>query len=84
MKLDKKLKDIKFNNQDISEPIVMQSTGGWYIGQVKKDPDLFGLPVPYDRLSDYYSLEDARNLLKEQNETKNFHSCCNYKKVVWK
>ncbi|GEM_PF-4057637 len=61
MQLDKKLKDIKFNNQDISEPIVMQSTGGWYVGQVQKDD--FFLVVPYDRLSDYYSLEEARKLL---------------------
>jgi hypothetical protein len=66
MKLDIKLKDIKFNEHGISQPIVMQSTAGWYVGQVQKDD--FFLVVPYDRLSDYYSLKDARNLLKEQKE----------------
>ena len=64
MKLDIKLKDIKFNEHGVSQPIVMQSAAGWYVGQVQKDD--FFLVVPYDRLSDYYSLEDARNLLKEQ------------------
>ena len=64
MKLDIKLKDIKFNEHGVSQPIVMQSSAGWYVGQVQK-ADFF-LVVPYDRLSDYYSLEGARNLLKEQ------------------
>ena len=44
MKIQKMLKDIKFTNQDVfgtemlvSEPIVITSAAGWYVGKICKE-----------------------------------------------
>jgi len=60
MQLLKDIKDIIFSN-NISEPIVMRSASGWYIGKVYKTPTLI---APYDRLTEYMSKEDAIALLE--------------------
>ena len=67
MQILKDIQDIKFNKQDVfgtemvvSEPIVMASAAGWYVGKVCKDPDCGGMVVPYDRYTGYYaSSEEA-------------------------
>ena len=63
MKIQKMLKDIKFTNQDVfgtemlvSEPIVMASAAGWYVGAIDKSE---GFIQPYDRYTDYMTQEDA-------------------------
>ena len=66
MKILKDIKDITFCDGDlpISEPIVMASAAGWYVGELCKDPDCGGMIVPYDRLSGYFATpEEAAKLL---------------------
>ena len=66
MKILKDIKDIVFSDGDlpISEPIVMASAAGWYVGEVCKDPDCGGMIVPFDRLSGYFATpEEATNVL---------------------
>ena len=66
MKILKDIKDITFCGGDfpISEPIVMASAAGWYVGEVCKDPDCGGMIVPLDRLSGYFATsEEAAKLL---------------------
>ena len=66
MKILKDIKDITFCGGDfpISEPIVMASAAGWYVGEVCKDPDCGGMIVPFDRLSGYFATpEEAAKLL---------------------
>tara|TARA_R100000664_G_scaffold13013_4_gene20921 strand:- start:2043 stop:2291 length:249 start_codon:yes stop_codon:yes gene_type:complete len=64
MELLKDIKDIIFNN-GISEPVVMRSAGGWYIGRVYNEDHFYGVDpedgfiTPYDRLTEYMSKEDA-------------------------
>ena len=60
MELLKNIKDIIFFN-NISEPVVMRSASGWYIGKVYNDN---GFITPYDRLTEYMSKEDAIALLE--------------------
>ena len=55
MELLKSLKDIVFKN-NISEPIVMRSVAGWYIGTIYNDD---GLIMPNQRLTGYMSKDDA-------------------------
>ena len=55
MELLKNIKDIVFTN-NISEPVVMRSAAGWYIGKVYNED---GFVMPYDRLTEYMSKEDA-------------------------
>ena len=67
MKILKDIKDITFCDGDlpISEPIVMASAAGWYVGEVCKDPDCGGMIVPFDRYTDYCETsEDAEKLLE--------------------
>ena len=67
MKILKDIKDITFCGGDfpISEPIVMASAAGWYVGEVCKDPDCGGMIVPFDRYTDYCETsEDAEKLLE--------------------
>ena len=59
--IDKQHKDIRYNKFGISEPIIM-ATCGWYIGQITKSGE------PYNRLSDYYTQESARALLKQHQD----------------
>ena len=55
MEIAKNIKDIEFNDTNVygtwmpvSEPIVMASAAGWYVGAVCKDPDCGGMVVPYN------------------------------------
>ena len=67
MKILKDIKDITFCGGDlpISEPIVMASAAGWYVGELCKDPDCGGMIVPYDRLSGYFATpEEAAKVLE--------------------
>lgn len=70
MKLDKDIKDIKFTKQtlrgeklEISEPIVMASAAGWYVGAICKDPALDNMVCPYSRFTHYTSRDGARAIL---------------------
>ena len=65
MKILKDIKDITFCGGDlpISEPIVMASAAGWYVGTVCKDPDCGGMIVPFDRYTDYMTQEKAQLVL---------------------
>ena len=70
MKFAKNIKDIEFNKVtmygeeiELSEPIVMASAAGWYVGAVCKDPDCGGMIVPYNRYTDYMTQENAQKCL---------------------
>lgn len=46
----------------VSQPLVMASAAGWYVGQVYKE---YGCVLPYDRLSEYFATpEEANELLQ--------------------
>ena len=55
MNLLKDIKDIIFNN-NVSEPVVMRSVAGWYIGTIYNDN---GLIMPNQRLTVYMSKDKA-------------------------
>jgi len=60
MKILKEIKDIKFYN-GISEPIVMASNAGWYIGKICNTD---GFLEPYDRFTEYFQTsKDAEKIL---------------------
>ena len=61
MDISKKIKDIKWNTQGISEPIVMASAAGWYVGSIDKSE---GFIQPYDRYTDYMTKEEATATLE--------------------
>ena len=70
MKIAKNIKEIKFNDTNVfgtempvSEPIVMASAAGWYVGAICKDPDCDGMIVPFDRYTDYMTQESALKCL---------------------
>ena len=70
MKIAKNIKEIKFNDTNVfgtempvSEPIVMASAAGWYVGAICKDPDCDGMIVPFDRYTDYMTQETAQKCL---------------------
>ena len=70
MKILKDIEDIEFNPVDVygeevevSEPIVMASAAGWYVGAICKDPDCDGMIVPFDRYTDYMTQESAQKCL---------------------
>jgi len=63
MEVMKDIKDIKWNTDGISEPIVMASAAGWYVGAICKDPDCDGMIVPFDRYTDYMTQESAQKCL---------------------
>lgn len=50
MKILKEIKDIKFTD-GISEPIVMASNAGWYVGRVCNTESFL---EPYDRMTGYF------------------------------
>ena len=56
MEVMKDINDIKWNTDGISEPIVMASAAGWYVGAIDKSE---GFIQPYDRYTDYMTQEDA-------------------------
>ena len=61
-----KLEFLRLNNVNVdgqyelivSEPIVMASAAGWYVGQVYRDIET-GCLLPWSRNSDYMSEEEA-------------------------
>ena len=69
MKFAKEIKDIKFSYQSVygetmkvSEPIVMASAAGWYVGAICKTD---GFVEPFDRYTDYVATpEEAQKLLE--------------------
>jgi len=70
MKFAKNIKDIEFKKInsygewiEVSEPIVMASAAGWYVGAVCKDPDCGGMIVPYNRFTEYMTQEKAQVVL---------------------
>ena len=70
MKFAKNIKEIKFNDTNVfgtempvSEPIVMASAAGWYVGAICKDPDCDGMIVPFDRYTEYMTQESAQKCL---------------------
>ena len=78
MKLVQKIKDIEFITQDVygetmevSEPIVMASAAGWYVGKVCKGEFCV---EPYDRFTDYFAtLEEAQVVLDTPIEDGGFN-----------
>ena len=79
MKIAKNIKEIKFNDTNVfgtempvSEPIVMASAAGWYVGAICKDPDCGGMVVPFDRYTDYMTQEDAQKCLDTSSELGGF------------
>ena len=69
MQIFKKIKEIKFTDRGmpVSEPIVMASAAGWYVGEVCKDPDCGGMIVPYARITDYYATPEEANTVLERH-----------------
>jgi len=69
MEIQKKIEDIAFGSEtmygetmEVSEPIVMASAAGWYVGKICKGK--YGIE-PYDRFTDYFvTPEEAFALLK--------------------
>ena len=63
-KVQKNIKDIEFNvipmygeDMEVSEPIVMASAAGWYVGKICKED---GFVQPYDRYTEYMTQEQAQ------------------------
>ena len=63
MQILKDIEEIKFNKRDVygtemevSEPIVMSSAAGWYVGAICKEG---GIIQPFDRYTYYMSLDEA-------------------------
>jgi len=80
MQIAKNIKDIEFKNTNVwgtempvSEPIVMASAAGWYVGAVCKDPDCGGMIVPYNRYTDYMTQENAQKCLDTPIEQGGFY-----------
>ena len=79
MQIAKDIKEIKFvdtnvwgTEMPVSEPIVMASAAGWYVGAICKDPDCGGMVVPFDRYTDYMTQEDAQKCLDTSSELGGF------------
>ena len=80
MKIAKNIKEIKFNDTNVfgtempvSEPIVMASAAGWYVGAICKDPDCDGMIVPYNRYTEYMTQEKAQVVLDTPIEQGGFY-----------
>ena len=80
MQIAKNIKDIEFKNTNVwgtempvSEPIVMASAAGWYVGAICKDPDCDGMIVPFDRYTDYMTQENAQKCLDTPIEQGGFY-----------
>jgi len=82
MKIHKDINDIKFTTRhknsegeglEVSEPIVMASAAGWYVGAVYKEPECDDMIAPYSRHTPYYvaTPEEAEQLLPKEDEWKN-------------
>ena len=80
MKFAKDIKDIKFatvemgykTTMEVSEPIVMASAAGWYVGAICKDEDCGGMIVPYNRFTEYMTQEKAQVVLDTPMEQGGF------------
>ena len=79
MEFAKNIKEIEFNDTNVygtympvSEPIVMASAAGWYVGAVCKDPDCGGMVVPYNRFTEYMTQEKAQLVLDTPMEEGGF------------
>ena len=77
MKTLKNIKDIEFNTvtmygetMEVSEPIVMASAAGWYVGKVCKED---GFVQPYDRFTEYMTQEKAQVVLDTPIENGGFN-----------
>ena len=75
-KTQKEIKDIEFNYQNVygetmkvSEPIVMASAAGWYVGAICKED---GFIQPYDRYTEYMTQEKAQVVLDTPEEEGGF------------
>ena len=62
MKILKDIKDIVFSDGDlpISEPIVMASAAGWYVGKICRED---GFVEPFDRYTDYFATADQAQVV---------------------
>ena len=67
MKFAKEIKDIKFSYQSVygetmkvSEPIVMASAAGWYVGKICKTD---GFVEPFDRFTEYFATPEEANVV---------------------
>ena len=77
MEFAKNIKDIEFNTVtmygeeiELSEPIVMASAAGWYVGKVCKED---GFVQPYDRFTEYMTQEKAQVVLDTPIENGGFN-----------
>ena len=81
MKFAKNIKDIEFKKInsygewiEVSEPIVMASAAGWYVGAVCKDPDCGGMIAPYNRFTEYFATpEEVQNIIDTPIEQGGFY-----------
>mgnify|MGYP001057975626 FL=1 len=61
MQFTKEIKDIQFDNDGVSEAIVMASAAGWYVGKIDNSE---GFIQPYNRYSEYFATpEEAQKEL---------------------
>jgi hypothetical protein len=61
MQFKKQIKDIQFDNDGVSEAIVMASAAGWYVGKIDNSE---GFIQPYNRYSEYFATpEEAQKEL---------------------
>ena len=76
MKFAKKIEDINFEKInsygemiEVSEPIVMASAAGWYVGAICKED---GFIQPYDRYTEYMTQDKAQVVLDTPEEEGGF------------
>ena len=76
MKFAKKIEDINFEKInsygeiiEVSEPIVMASAAGWYVGAICKED---GFIQPYDRYTEYMTKEKAQVAMDTPEEEGGF------------
>ena len=67
MEFAKKIEDIKFDMvnvygemMEVSEPIVMASAAGWYVGKICKTD---GFVEPFDRFTEYFATPEEANVV---------------------
>ena len=67
MKIQKEIQDIEFNTvtmygetMEVSEPIVMASAAGWYVGKICKGEYCI---EPYDRYTEYFATPEEANVV---------------------
>jgi len=55
MQFTKEIKDIQFDNDGVSEAIIMASAAGWYVGKIDNSE---GFIQPYNRYSEYFATSE--------------------------